>query len=285
MINIILPGSLQTKCCIILLLFTGFSGFSQENYKTEMDVLYYSDSLSEKDSYVNEKCKLDIYYPVNLDNYPTVIWFHGGGLTGGSREIPEALKNKGFAVVGAGYRLSPKVKSEQCIKDAAAAIAWVFKHIGEYGGDPDLIFVSGHSAGGYLAMMAALDKDYLKPHHVDADKIAEVIPFSGHTITHFNIRKEMGLSDIQPLIDQYAPLYHVRDDAPHMLLITGDREKEMLGRYEENAYFLRMMKLAGHKDTELYELEGYGHNMVQPALPLLVREVQQRSKEISRTRK
>jgi len=65
----------------------------------------------------------------------------------------------------------------------------------------------------------------------------------------------------------------VRADAPPLLLITGDREMELLGRYEENAYMMRMMKIAGHQDTRLMELDGYGHNMVAPALPLLIREV------------
>ena len=61
-----------------------------------------------------------------------------------------------------------------------------------------------------------------------------------------------------------------RHDAPPILLVTGDREKEMLGPYEENAYCMRMLKLVGHKDVTLYELQGYGHNMVEPALkPML----------------
>ena len=70
-----------------------------------------------------------------------------------------------------------------------------------------------------------------------------------------------------------APLFHVRNDAPPLLLITGDRELEMLGRYEENAYMMRMMKVAGHNKTRLMELDGYGHSMTHPAFPLLVREV------------
>ena len=53
-------------------------------------------------------------------------------------------------------------------------------------------------------------------------------------------------------------------------MITGDRKKEMLGRYEENAYFYRMMKVSGHQDINLYEMDGYGHNMTGPAFPLLV---------------
>ena len=56
-------------------------------------------------------------------------------------------------------------------------------------------------------------------------------------------------------------------------MITGDRELDMLGRYEENAYMMRMMKVVGHKDTRIYEMDGYGHNMTAPAFPLLVKEV------------
>ncbi|MPN52593.1 hypothetical protein SDC9_200255 [bioreactor metagenome] len=58
-----------------------------------------------------------------------------------------------------------------------------------------------------------------------------------------------------------------------MLLITGDREHELLGRYEENAYLYRMMKVAGHYHTRLLELQGYGHDMAYPAFPLLLNEI------------
>jgi hypothetical protein len=83
----------------------------------------------------------------------------------------------------------------------------------------------------------------------------------------------MGISGKQPVIDEMAPLYHVRADAPPLLMITGDRELELLGRYEENAYMMRMMKVAGHKDTRLMELDGYDHGMERPAYPLLIKEV------------
>src|SRR4030095_14455766 len=108
----------------------------------------------------------------------TIVWFHGGGLTAGRKELPEQLKNQGFAVLSVEYRLSPKVKSPAYIEDAAAAVAWVFKHISEYGGSDKLIFVSGHSAGGYLGMMITLDKKYLATYHIDANNIAALIPFS-----------------------------------------------------------------------------------------------------------
>ena len=78
-----------------------------------------------------------------------------------------------------------------------------------------------------------------------------------------------------------APLFHVRANAPAMLLITGDRDLELLGRYEENAYFYRMMKIVGHPDVTLMELDGYGHDMVYPAMPLLLNFIARKTAKIA----
>jgi acetyl esterase/lipase len=214
-----------------------------------------------------EKCLLDIYYPENVKGFATIVWFHGGGLKGGDKtvEYPHLLKESGICIVNANYRLYPQAKCPDYLEDAAAAVAWAFNNIENYGGDPDLIFVSGHSAGGYLTSMIGLDKKWLAAHDIDADKIAGLIPLSGHVITHFSIRRERGIPSGQPVIDEYAPLYHVRADAPPLVLVTGDRELEILGRYEENAYMARMMELNGHKNTLLYELQGFNHEMEEPA--------------------
>ncbi|NUN99833.1 MAG: alpha/beta hydrolase [Saprospiraceae bacterium] len=242
-------------------------------YETRQNIHYYDDSVNQADAYLNERCVLDIYYPKDQKDYATIVWFHGGGLAAGNKEIPEALKEKGVCVVAVNYRMYPKIKAPTYIEDAAAAVGWVFRNIRNFGGNPALIFVSGHSAGGYLATMIGLDKSWLKKHGIDANALAGIIPFSGQAITHFKIREERGIPDTQPVIDQLAPLYHVRPDAPPLLLITGDRELELLGRYEENAYLMRMMKVAGHKDTRLLELAGYDHGMTEPGFPLLIKEV------------
>ncbi len=247
--------------------------FSQE-YQTVSNVHYYNEKINTSDAYINERCVLDIYVPKNIKNFSTVIWFHGGGITGGEKHIPEELKNKEVAVISVNYRLSPKVKAPAYIEDAAAATAWVFNNIKKYGGSEDLIFITGHSAGGYLASMVGLDKSYLNKYKIDADHLAGIIPFSGQMITHFTIRKEKGIGELDARIDEMAPLYFIRADAPPLLLITGDREKELLGRYEENAYMWRMMKLKGHKNTTLYELDGFDHGgMAHPAFPLLLNEI------------
>ena len=239
-------------------------------YKTERDVLYRSGP--ELTAYMRGRCRLDLYYPTDRKDFGTVVWFHGGGLHAGQREIPEPLKGNGFAIVAVNYRLHPKVHAPAYIEDAAAAVAWTFRNIERFGGDPGRIVVSGHSAGGYLTSMVGLDKRWLGAHGIDANRIAGLVPYSGHTITHFTIRKERGVSGEQPIIDDMAPLYHVRKDAPPLLLITGDRDKELLGRYEENAYMWRMMQVNKHPRTELFELDGFDHGeMVTPAHELLIR--------------
>ena len=268
--------NLYRRLALLMVLFVIGAGFvhAQQQYVIEKDIAYYSGSQTKGDPYKSSQCRLYLYFPKGKKDFPTIVWFHGGGITGGMKEIPAALKEKGYAVVGVGYRLSPKVSAPAYIEDAAAAVAWVFRNIEKYGGNSKLIFVSGHSAGGYLGMMITLDKAYLKKHDIDADSLAGLVPFSGHTITHFTIRRERGIKELQPQVDEYAPLYHVRKSAPPMLLVTGDRELEMLGRYEENAYLERMMKLAGHEHTRLYELDGYDHGgMAGPAFPLLLKEV------------
>lgn len=259
----------------ILVMGFGLGVYAQETqYETKQNIHYYSDSINKSDSYINERCVLDVYYPKNKKAYATVVWFHGGGLTGGSKELPAALKEKGICIVGVNYRLYPKAKVPEYIEDAAAAVSWVFHNITALGGDSSLIFVSGHSAGGYLTAMIGLDKSWLNKYNIDANRIAGLIPFSGQMITHFTVRQERGISDKQPVVDNLAPLYYVRPDAPPLLLITGDRELELLGRYEENAYMMRMMKVSGHKKTKLYELDGYDHGgMAEPAFPLLINEV------------
>ena len=268
---------------LLFLLFISAQIFAQnKDYQTVTNIHYYDETTNKSDIYINERCILDIYIPKNVKNFSTVIWFHGGGLTGGNKEIPKYLQEKGIAVIGVNYRLSPKVNAAKAIDDAAAATAWVFKNIKNYGGNENLIFISGHSAGGYLASMVALNKDYLAKYNIDANQLAGIIPFSGHAITHFTIRKEKGFPGYKPLIDEFAPIYFVRADAPPMLLITGDRELELLGRYEENAYMFRMMKLAGHKQTTLYELQGFDHGgMAEPAFPLLLKEVKRIEKLIA----
>ncbi|MDR1601321.1 MAG: alpha/beta hydrolase [Tannerella sp.] len=251
------------------------AGQEKPEYRTVRDVPY----RTEGGTCSPERCRLDIYYPEGETGFSTVVWFHGGGLTSGSKFIPEQLKSSGLAVVAVNYRLMPECSVSDCIDDAAAAVAWVFREMKKYGGNTERIFVSGHSAGGYLTCMIGLDRKWLKAYGADADSIAALIPFSGQAISHFAYRRTKGIKDTQPSIDEFAPLYHVRPDAPPLIIISGDRELEMLGRYEENAYFWRMMKVAGHTQSRLYELDGYNHgDMAAPAFHILKQFVREMAK-------
>lgn len=243
--------------------------------KQWLDVSYLKEDEKSVDPYLTARAVLDIDCPEknsgNNEKAAVIVWFHGGGLRSGNKELPSRLLNQGVCVVAPNYRLYPKVKSPVYIDDAARAVAWVYKNIHRYGGDANKLVISGHSAGGYLALMLGMDKRWLEKYELTPGIINQLVPFSGHTITHFTVREERGIKGEQPIIDELAPLYYVRKDAPPVTLITGDRELELLGRYEENAYFMRMMKVAGHQQTTLYELDGYDHGMVEPGLPILLK--------------
>ncbi|MGM9737512.1 MAG: alpha/beta hydrolase [Candidatus Cryptobacteroides sp.] len=225
----------------------------------------------EADEYRLERCRLDVYYPEKSEGFATLVWFHGGGLEGGSKGLRDEFRRQGFAVVDVNYRLYPGVKCPGYIEDAAMSVAWVFSHIAEYGGDPSKIYVGGHSAGGYLTLMLVLDKQYLSAYGIDADRIAKGYPVGGQVDTHFTIKKERGMDPDIPYIDDMAPIFHSRKEGAPLMLITGARELEMLARYEENAHLAAILRHVGHP-VELFELQGFTHVSVLSPACIRIRE-------------
>lgn len=257
------------KKALTLIMLLCCSALMYAQYATRTDVSYVP--ASEQDAYRKERCKLDIYYPEKAKGFSTIVWFHGGGLEGGQKHLPKELKDRGMAVVSVNYRLSPKANNPAYIEDAAEAVAWTLKHIKEYGGNPSKVYISGHSAGGYLTLMVGIDKSYLAKHGVDADGLAGLLPISGQTNTHYTIRKERNLPDGIPVIDGYAPINKVHAGLPPVCLITGGRELEMTARYEENAHLAAILKAEGNKKVWLYELQGCNHgSVVGPGCYLVV---------------
>lgn len=251
-----------------LALIVAVSAFAR-NYSYDKEILY----KGTPDAYTEKMCRLDVAYEEGAQGRPVVVWFHGGGLTGGWRHIPQTLLRDGAIVVGVGYRFVTEVSLSETIDDAAASVDWVLKNITKYGGDLSKVYLAGHSAGGYLVSMLGLDKKYLAKYDIDPDKqIKALVPYSGQVITHFAQRQKQGIANLTPTIDEFAPLFHVRGNAAPMLVISGDREVELFGRYEENAYFVRMLRLNGHKDVTFYEVDGFDHgDMAEPAHLLLLK--------------
>lgn len=210
-----------------------------------------------------KRCFVDLRLPENAKDFPTLVWFHGGGLTGGGRDFPK-FEGAGVAFVSAGYRLSPQAKCPEFIEDAAAAVAWTLNHIAEYGGDPKKVFVGGHSAGGYLTLMVGMDPKWLAAHQLSNRQIAGLVPVSAQVTTHFHVKELRGNKEpaVKPVIDDFAPLEFVSKDLPPICLITGDRRIEWPCRVEENELLFATLRNLKHPDVEFHEIKGLDHGTV-----------------------
>lgn len=121
----------------------------------------------------NERQTLDVFAPGEGKDHPIVVWIHGGGWRRGEKtsvqKKPQAFIEKGFVFVSTNYRFVPNVTVKEMTGDIAKAIRWTRDHAQEFGGNPDSIFVMGHSAGAHLAALVCTDNRYLQ---------AEGVPFS-----------------------------------------------------------------------------------------------------------
>lgn len=133
----------------------------------------------------HERQVLDIYAPEGAKNLPVVFWIHGGGWVVGDKSDvqikPRVFNEQGFVFVATNYRLLPAVDMNVLIGDVAKSLGWVHKHIAEHGGDPQRIFVMGHSAGAQLAALLCIDERYLKAEGVPFDVLRGCVPVDGDT--------------------------------------------------------------------------------------------------------
>jgi acetyl esterase/lipase len=221
--------------------------------------------------YETQRCKLDLYLPASGRNFATLVWFHGGALKAGSKDggetpkIARALAGDGIAVASVNYRLSPKATYPAYVEDSAAAVAWVRAHIAEHGGDPAKVFISGHSAGGYLALMLALDARWLQPHGLTPDSFAGYIPVSGQVMTHYTVREERGIGKETIIADEAAPVHYCRKDTPPMLVLAADHD--MAARAEENEYLVATLKGAGNKNVAYQKFSDRTHGSIANNIP------------------
>jgi len=128
----------------------------------------------------NDWQSLDVYAPAEGKGHPIVVWIHGGGWRAGDKasvqKKPQAFVDKGFVFISTTYRFIPNVTVKEMTGDIAKAIRWAHEHAKDFGGDPDSIFVMGHSAGAHLAALVCTDESYLKAEGLPLSIIRGCVP-------------------------------------------------------------------------------------------------------------
>jgi len=170
------------------------------------------------------KQALDVYRPESAKKAPVLVFVHGGAWVRGDRRQYPFLANRfaseGYVVVVPSYRLSPKFVHPAHIEDAASAVAWTFKNVASYGGDPKRIVVAGHSAGGHLVSLLATDPQWLKAHDLEPKRLRGVIGLSGvYDFTGIAGRATGLIFGRDPeQLREASPRLHVTGDGPPFLL-------------------------------------------------------------------
>lgn len=171
--------------------------------------------------------KLDIYVPDGLNApAPVVLFFYGGSWDSGSKSqylaFGQALASKGVIAVVADYRIYPQVKFPAFVEDGASAFRFVHDRIAGYGGDPKRLFLAGHSAGAYIAVMLASNLSYLKTEGLNASSIAGVIgiagPYDFLPLTDPKLIEIFGGARNTAML----PITYIDGTRPPMLLVTGN---------------------------------------------------------------
>ena len=194
---------------------------------------------------------------------PVVIFFYGGAWVKGRRIdygfVGKAYAARGFVVVIPDYRKVPAVRFPAYVEDGAKAVRWTHDNIARYGGDPDRILLAGHSAGGYIAMMLALDRHYLMAAGVNPKSIRAVAGLAGaYNFYPFTSARAVAAMGNAADPGQTQPITFARRDAPPLWLATGTADTEVEPR---NAITLAAREGAlGNRTTVLREYPGLTHN-------------------------
>jgi acetyl esterase/lipase len=175
---------------------------------------------------------LDLYLPRHPAGAPVVVFFFGGGWNSGDKSsykfVGAALAAAGVITVIPNYTLYPKAKFPRFMQDAALSVAWTRAHAREWGADPQRLFLVGHSAGAHIAVLLALDQQYLQQVGGDQQWLRGVVGLAGpYDFLPFT---ENYLNDLFGPPADFArsqPINFVRADAPPMLLIHGLRDRRV----------------------------------------------------------
>ena len=240
------------------------SAFGQSAAITEKNLVYGE----------HERQKLDVSVPAGEGPFPLVVWVHGGGWEGGSKEgnAAASLVGRGFAVASINYRLSKQAVFPAQIHDCKAAIRWLRANAKKYKLDADHVGVMGASAGGHLVALLGtsggvkeLEGD-LKPTE-PSSKVQAVCDWFGPTdlarlspaiATNNPITRLLGgtTSEKKELAVLANPITHVSKDAPPFLILQGDKDPLVAAEQSE---LLHAALEKGGVPSELVIFKGAGH--------------------------
>jgi acetyl esterase/lipase len=218
--------------------------------------------------------RLDVYTPVSpagvAARRPVVVFIHGGSWQTGSKDqyrfVGHALADQGLVAVVINYRLNPDVQFPAFVDDAAAAVAWTLRNIGDYGGDPGQVFVMGHSAGAHSAILLALDARYLAGAGASADDLRGAIGLSGPYDFSIESPALRAIFGTPADVAATQPVSQARGDAPPLLLIHGTADRVC---WVTNSIRLteRVRRTGGRAELRLYP--GLGHSATISAFTTL----------------
>ncbi|MGI9501365.1 MAG: alpha/beta hydrolase [Geminicoccaceae bacterium] len=188
------------------------------------------------------------------------IFFYGGrwkcGAKADYRFVGQALTSKGIIAVIADYRLYPDVRFPAFVEDGARAIGWVRRNITRRGGDPDRIYLIGHSAGAHIAAMLSLDSRFLAAENVLAADLGGLIglagPYDFLPIEDSVVKEVFAMDNLRDT----QPITHAGPQAPSMLLLTGTEEQTVLPRNSQRLGDL-INDVGGDAHVRIYERIGH----------------------------
>jgi acetyl esterase/lipase len=237
------------------------------NYRVDADIVY------KKASGIDQK--LDVIYAKDKAKpRPTLIYIHGGGWIGGTKEGASLLVlpylARGFNVVNVEYRLASTALAPAAVEDCRCALRWVYANAKTYGFDLDRLVVSGHSAGGHLSLTTGMlsladgfDNECFEAKEV---KVAAIVNFFGITDVldvlegpnrKFYAPRWFGaLADQRELARKLSPINHVHKETPPIITIHGDKDE--LVPYTEAVRLHEALNRAG-TPNQLVTIPGKGH--------------------------
>ena len=204
------------------------------------------------------KQHLDLYFPVQkTSNAPVLVFLHGGGFREGDRKqygyVAEAFAKQGILTVVASYRLTPGFHYPDQPEDAKAVVTWIYNSIAKYGGNPNAIYVSGHSAGAILTAEIGVDLAWMDAAKVPRSALRGIVPISGSYDLRNAKRKEY--LPTPEAEEKASALLHVNAPAPLAIVVYGSQEERLK---EPSAALVKAIEARGSKARTL-NLEGKDH--------------------------